>query len=148
MNRFQLHHQELIRFGYSCFDRIILNGMIPAFQHAECGGTIRWFLQTQRRAQVNHAYFTKISGEYHDRVTRYSQNAGIAIVEPDKVKAALGVGEDLRREQLVEPHFQNLGSRHGVAVILKAREPERIAWHFSKSNRIGVERHYINVYYF
>jgi hypothetical protein len=145
MNRFQLHHQDSIRFGYSCFDRIILNGMIPAFQHAECGGTIRWFLRTQRQAEpVNHAYFAKISREYHDRVSLYSQNSGVAIVEPDKDPR----GRDLRREQLVEPYFQNLGERHGVAVILKAREPERVAWHFAKGNRIGVEQHYVKLYYF
>jgi hypothetical protein len=145
VNRFQLHHHDLISFGYSCFDRIILNGMIPALRYTECGGTIKWFLRTQRQVQsVDHAYFAKISREYHERVNFYSQNSGVAIVEPDKNSR----GQDLRREELVEPHFQNLGERHDLAVILKAREPERIAWHFAQSNRISLARHFVNLYYF
>jgi hypothetical protein len=140
MNRFVQHHQDLISFGYSCFDRMILNGFVPAFQHTACGGTIKWFLRNHSQVErVDHAYFTKISREYHEWIKQFAQNAGIDIVEPEK---------NARREELVEPYFQQLGSGHGLAVILKAREPERIAWHFTRSNRIGVERHFVNLYYF
>ena len=32
MNAFYEHHKDSIRFGYRCFDRILLNGLIQPFQ--------------------------------------------------------------------------------------------------------------------
>jgi len=37
MNAFYQHHRDSIRFGYRCFDRILLNGLIQPFQQPECG---------------------------------------------------------------------------------------------------------------
>jgi hypothetical protein len=138
-NSFVRHHRHLIRFGYSCFDRIICNGFIPQFQHSERGGTIVWFLRQQRQMQTpTRAYFSKISHEYHEWLTAQAQQAGAAIIEPP----------DVRREDWVEPYYQQLGDRPGVAVILKCREPERMAVHFARSQRVGVERRWVYLYYF
>jgi hypothetical protein len=140
MNRFQLHHHDAIDFSYSCFDRMILRGGIPSFQHTERGGTIHWFLRTRRQAPtINRAYFGRIAADYHSWVVQYAQTSGIDIVDSNK---------DDRREELVEPYFQQLGTRSGVAVILKAREPERVAWHLARANRIEVKRNWVNLYYF
>ena len=35
MNAFYEHHQDSIRFGYRCFDRILVNGLIHPFQQPE-----------------------------------------------------------------------------------------------------------------
>jgi hypothetical protein len=35
MNAFYEHHHDNIRFGYRCFDRILLNGLIQPFQQPE-----------------------------------------------------------------------------------------------------------------
>ena len=35
MNAFYEHHKDSIRFGYCCFDRILLNGLIQPFQQPE-----------------------------------------------------------------------------------------------------------------
>jgi hypothetical protein len=35
MNTFCEHHQNGIKFGYRCFDRILLNGLIQPFQQPE-----------------------------------------------------------------------------------------------------------------
>jgi hypothetical protein len=35
MNAFYEHHKDSIRFGYRCFDRIRLNGLIQPFQQPE-----------------------------------------------------------------------------------------------------------------
>jgi hypothetical protein len=35
MNAFYEHHRDSIRFGYRCFDRILLNGLIQRFQQPE-----------------------------------------------------------------------------------------------------------------
>jgi hypothetical protein len=140
MNCFERHHQNSIAFSYSCFDRLILNGSILPFQHSKRAGTICWFLRNHRQAQqLNRAYFAEISRNQQNWIVQYAHENGVAIVEPDK---------DVRREQWVEPYYQELGTRHGLAVILKAREPERIVCHFAKSNAIQVERRHVNLYYF
>jgi hypothetical protein len=72
-------------------------------------------------------------------VTDYAQQAGIRIVQPKR---------DSDREAVVEPYFQQLGQGSGVAVILKTRQPERMAWYFAKSNQIAVMRRYVDLYYF
>ena len=140
MNSFCRHHRDLIRFDYSCFDRLILNGCILPFARSERGGTIRWFLQTHRDfVNLSRAGFAKIAADYHGWVEDYALRAGLDIVEPEK---------GARREELVQPYFHQLGSRHGVAVILKAREYERVAWYFVKADHIAVERRPVNLYYF
>jgi hypothetical protein len=35
MNDFYEHHKGNIKFGYRCFDRILLNGLIQPFQQPE-----------------------------------------------------------------------------------------------------------------
>ena len=35
MNAFYEHHKDNIRFGYRCFNRILLNGLIQPFQQPE-----------------------------------------------------------------------------------------------------------------
>lgn len=140
MNRFHLHHRDSIQFGYSCFDRLILNGSILPFSHSTRGGSIRWFLRAHRGfPDVSRAGFAQIAAEYHEWVGRYALQAGLDIVEPEK---------GARREDLVEPYFQQLGSRHGIAVILKPCEYERVAWYYVKANQVAVERRKVNLYYF
>jgi hypothetical protein len=147
MTRFQLHHQDSIRFGYSCFDRIILHGSIPEFCHTARGGHIRWFLESQRHVKPCRKYFAQVSSEYHERVESYARNSGVDILDLNKLPRA-SAGEDLRREELVRPYFLNLGTRPGLAVILKARESARMAVHFAKKGLVGVESRFVNVYYF
>ena len=73
MNSFVQHHRGLIRFGYSCFDRMILTGYLQQFQHSQRAGTIVWFLQTHRRAGgLTRAYFARLSRNYHDWVAHYA----------------------------------------------------------------------------
>lgn len=35
MNTFYEHHKDNIKFGYRCFDRILLNGLIRPFQQPD-----------------------------------------------------------------------------------------------------------------
>jgi hypothetical protein len=140
MNRFHHHHRDSILFGYSCFDRMILNGCILPFMHTERAGTICWFLQTHRHIeQLSRAAFAKISRDYHEWVREHAQQTGVEIVEPEK---------GIRREDLVEPYFRQLGQRTGVAMIVKAREPERLAWYHAKTHKIAVDRRHVDLYYF
>jgi hypothetical protein len=138
MNRFLDHHRDAIAFDYSCFDRMILNGAIVPFLHTKRAGTIRWFLQTHRQlGKLSRAAFAKISRDYHRWVEQHAQQAGLAIVAKDHA-----------HEAIVEAAFQQLGERTGVAVILKAREAERIAWHYAKTDSIALGRRHVDLYYF
>ena len=47
MNAFIEHHQQAIRFDYSCFDRILLNGVIQVLQNPAC---VVGFLKEKRQA--------------------------------------------------------------------------------------------------
>src|SRR5512147_718121 len=63
MNAFIAHHQPAIRFDYSCFDRILLNGVIQVLQSPAC---VVGFLKEKRQAdRVTPAYFRDISTDYH-----------------------------------------------------------------------------------
>jgi hypothetical protein len=140
MNSFVRRHQNVIRFGYSCFDRIICQGMILAFQHSERAGTIAWFLRSQRQAeQLNRQYFGRIANDYGHWVALRALEKNFPLIEPEK---------DCRREDWVEPYYHRLQGQPGVAVILKTREPERIVIHSAKSNDLTVERRWVNVYSF
>jgi hypothetical protein len=46
MNAFYEHHRDSIRFGYRCFDRALLNGLIQPFQQPE---RVVGFFATYRR---------------------------------------------------------------------------------------------------
>jgi hypothetical protein len=50
MNAFYEHHQGSIRFGYRCFDRILLNGVIQPFQQPE---RVIGFFNAYRERQLN-----------------------------------------------------------------------------------------------
>ena len=138
MNAFLFHHQDAIRFSYSCFDRLILKGQINSLQRP---GSVVWFLKNQRQAPfLDRAYFAKISRDYHLWVEDFARQQGLDIVEPEK---------RIRREEYVEPYYQRLGGRPGVAVILKAREPERFAVSYARQGfRIDLDRRWANVYSF
>ena len=93
MNRFQHHHRDSILFGYSCFDRLILNGSIVPFMHTARAGSIVWFLRTHRHIEeLSRAAFARISRDYHNWVREYALQTGVKIVEPEKGARPVAVG--------------------------------------------------------
>ena len=123
MNAFIAHHQPAIRFDYSCFDRILLNGVIQVLQNPAC---VVGFLKEKRQAaRVTPAYFRAISTDYHHFVQAFAEQRHIEIVQPPK---------DVRREEWVEPFYQRLQGQTGIAVILKSRENARVAVSFPGSD--------------
>jgi hypothetical protein len=115
MSAFVNHHRDSIRFDYSCFDRMLVAGYIQALQR---GGQIGWYLKHRRgAASLGRSCFATLSQNYRLHVEELARNLGLDILEPDR---------EQRREDLVAPYFRDL-PEPGIAVILKAREPERIA---------------------
>src|SRR5712675_857163 len=103
MNAFIEHHQQAIRFDYSCFDRILLNGVIQVLQNPAC---VVGFLKEKRLAtQLTPAYFRDISTDYHHFVQAFAEQRHVEIVQPPK---------GVRREEWVEPYSERLQGQPGI----------------------------------
>lgn len=136
MNRFVEHHRHSIAFGYSCFDRIILNGIIQPLQN---GWNVKRFFE-ERDVTVDKKALVGISTQYHHWLAQQAAAWGIDIVTVDK---------DVRREDLVKPYFERVPGPHGLAVMLRCREPERIAVCYPKrGNWVDLDRRWVDLYYF
>jgi hypothetical protein len=138
VNAFIRHHQSLIRFGYSCFDRILCLGGIQAFQRP---AFVAHFLKQHRHARpVTPAFLRRISADYHRWLEDKAARAGVPIVEP---------AAEVRREEWVRPYFERHGQRPGTAVILKCRERARVAVSLpSRGHFIELQSRCVNLYYF
>jgi hypothetical protein len=138
MNAFIEHHQPSVRFDYACFDRILLNGVIQVLQNPAC---VVGFLKEKRQAaRVTPAYFRAISTDYHHFVQAFAEQRHVEILMPPK---------GVRREQWVEPFYQQLHGQNGVAVILKARENARVAVSFPRQgDHVELLNRFVQQYYF
>jgi hypothetical protein len=142
MNAFYEHHQDRIRFGYRCFDRILLNGLIHPFQQPE---RVIGFFNTYRDHQlVSRDALRDIANQFHNWVKNRAQKWDVPILD-----APPG-----RRDEFVEPYFRR-AKPDEVLVILKARAPARIMiaignpkdnrWHLQFAQRWVVQYNfYIN----
>lgn len=142
MNAFYEHHQDNIRFGYRCFDRILLNGLIQPFQQPE---RVIGFFNTYRNLYpVSRKVLRDIADQFQGWVKNRSQKWDVPILD-----APPG-----RRDEFVEPYFTR-AKPDEVVVILKAREPARIMiaignpkddrWHLQFAQRWVVQYNfYVN----
>src|SRR6201982_3482719 len=142
MNAFYEHHRESIRFGYRCFDRILLNGLIQPFQQPE---RVVGFFDTYRRIYpVSRDVLRGAAEQFHGWVKEEADQWNAPIVEAPKG----------RRDEFVEPYFRG-AEPDQIVVILKSREPARIMtaigdrkanrWHLQIADRWVVQYNfYIN----
>jgi len=113
MNAFYEHHKDSIRFGYRCFDRILLNGLIQPFQQPE---RVVGFFSTYRHLHpVSRDILRGAAEQFQLWVKEQADKWNAPIVEAPKG----------RRDEFVDPYFKGAGPDQ-VIVILKAREPARI----------------------
>jgi hypothetical protein len=142
MNAFYEHHRDSIRFGYRCFDRILLNGLIQPFQQPE---RVVGFFDTYRHLYPVSREVLRGAAEQFQCWVREQANKWNAPI----VEAPQG-----RRDEFVEPYFKG-AKPDQVVVILKAREPARIMtaigakalnrWHLQIAHRWIVQYNlYIN----
>src|SRR5437016_10978000 len=118
MNAFVEHHKNSIQFGYRCFDRLLLNGLIQPFQQPE---RVLGFFNTYREGKrVTRKTLTDIADQFQCWLKNRSEKWGAPILEPPE-----GDDDESRRNKFVEPYFQDAKPNQVVA-ILKAREPARI----------------------
>jgi hypothetical protein len=142
MNAFYEHHLDSIRFGYRCFDRILLNGLIQPFQQPE---RVVGFFNTYRHLYpVSRDILRNAAEQFQHWVTEQAERWNAPIIEAPKG----------RRDEFVEPYFREAAPDQ-VVVILKAREPARIMtaigdkkvgrWHLQIADRWIVQYNfYVN----
>jgi hypothetical protein len=118
MNAFIEHHKHSIQFGYRCFDRLLLNGLIQPFQQPE--RVLGFFNVYREGKRVTRKTLTEIADQFQYWLKNRSQKWGAPILEPPD-----GTGDDSRRDRLLDLYFQNAKPNQIVAIV-KAREPARI----------------------
>ena len=114
MNAFYEHHKDSIRFGYRCFDRLLLNGIIQSFQQPE--RVLGFFNAYRDGKRVTRRYLGEIADQFQNWVKNRAAKWGAPILEDPDEK---------RRDEFVQPYFAQAKPDQVVA-ILKAREPARI----------------------
>src|SRR5215472_12512929 len=118
MNAFFEHHKDSIQFGYRCFDRILLNGLIQPFQQPE---RVLGFFNTYREGKrVTRKTLTEIADQFQYWLKNRAEKWGAPLLEPPE-----GEGDESRRDKFLDLYFQNAKPNQVVA-ILKARQPARI----------------------
>jgi hypothetical protein len=114
MNAFYEHHQNSIEFGYRCFDRLLLNGLIQPFQEpARVMGFFNYYREGMR---VTRKTLPQIADQFLYWLKSRSEKWGAPIVDAP---------EEKRRDEFVMPYMHDVEPGH-VGVILKAREPARL----------------------
>jgi hypothetical protein len=137
MNTFYEHHENSIRFGYRCFDRILINGLIQPFQQPE---RVVGFFNTYRQLYpVSKPVLKDIATQYQRWVTAQAKAWRAPIV-------AAPAG---RRDAFVEPYFRRTKPDQ-VVVIVKGREPARILTAIGKADRWHLQyaRRWVDQYNF
>ena len=71
MNAVYEHHQDTIRFGYRCFDRMLLNGLIQPFQQPE--RVIGFFNPYRNQYPVSRKVLHDIADQFQGWVKNRSQ---------------------------------------------------------------------------
>ena len=140
MNAFYEHHKGSIEFGYRCFDRLLLNGLIQPFQQPE---RVLGFFNAYRNGQrVTRQTLTGIADQFVYWVRNRSEKWGAPILEAP---------EDERRDDFVLPYLKHAAPDR-VAVILKGREPARnllaIGGKDNDSPHLEYKQRWVNQYNF
>ena len=140
MNTFCEHHQNSIKLGYGCFDRILLNGLIQPFQQPE---RVIGFSNAYRQGErVTRKRLGDIAQQFQNWIKKRCEKWCAPVLD-----APQG-----RRDDFVDPYFKRAKTDQVVA-ILKAREPARIMiaigaedrWHLQLAQRWIVQYNfYIN----
>lgn len=136
MNAFVEHHKDNIRFGYRCFDRILLNGLIQPFQQPE--RVIGFFSAYRNQYPVSRDVLREIASQFQNWVVNRSQQWDVPILDiPEQ-----------RRDRFLDPYFRRAKPNQVVAIV-KGREPARILiaignkkdnrWHLEMAQRWVVQ---------
>jgi hypothetical protein len=136
MNAFYEHHKDSIEFGYSCFDRMVLDARIPAF--LDGARTMGFFSQHRNLFPVFKKDLVRISEQYEQWMKACASQQHVKILNVEEV------GD--RRDEFMEPYFAGAQPDQIVGII-KAREPVRIMTAISnKGSHLEPKLRWVNQY--
>jgi hypothetical protein len=95
MNTFYEHHKDNIKFGYRCFDRILLNGLIQPFQQPE--RVIGFFNAYREGQRITRNLLRDIAQQFQNWVKNRCQKWGAPILD----------APEGRRDDFVDPYFRH-----------------------------------------
>jgi hypothetical protein len=110
MNAFYEHHQTSIRFGYRCFDRILLNGLIQPFQQPE--RVVGFFSTYRDQYPVSRDLLRHIAEQFQNSVKNRSE----------KWNAPTREAPQGRRDEFVEPYFRHAKPDQLVVILNHVRK--------------------------
>src|SRR5205085_9948515 len=110
MNAFYEHHKNSIEFGYRCFDRLLLNGLIQPFQQPE--RVLGFFNAYREGTRVTRSYLTSIADQFQNWVKNRSQKWDAPILE-----GLDGNHDDSRRDRLILKYFEDAKPDQVVAIL-------------------------------
>lgn len=138
MNAFYEHHQDNIAMHYACFDRMVLDGRIPAF--LDGARAMGFFSHDRGMFPVYKKDLVRISDDYEKWVRQQVQNSQCPLLE----------NVEGRRDQFMEQYFASAQPDQIVGII-KAREPGRIMTAVGlqgKSTHLESKLRWVNQYNF
>ena len=94
MNAFYEHHKDSIRFGYRCFDRLLLNGTIQPFLQPE--RVLGFFNAYRDGKRVTRRCLGEMADQFQNWVKNRAAKWGAPILEDPDEK---------RRDEFVQPYF-------------------------------------------
>ena len=110
MNAFYDHHRDSIRFGYRCFDRILLNGLIQPFEQPE--RVVGFFATYRHLYPVSRDVLRGAAEQFQCWVKDQADKWNAPIVEAPKG----------RRDEFVDPYRElNRPIRDIFALIRESR---------------------------
>ena len=113
MNAFYEHHRDSIRFGYRCFDRILLNGLIQPFQQPE---RVVGFFDTYRQLYpVSRDVLRGAAEQFQGWVKEEAARWNAPVVEAPKGRRDTNSSSPTSeaRNQIRSSSSSKLGSRRG-----------------------------------
>lgn len=105
------HH---VQFSYTALDRIVLNGYIDLLQRPE--NLVHFFHQVTGVPCIEPSVLTLRTDAYRTWVRGYTAEHEIPVAPAPK---------GVRKEDLVQPHYQRLHGKEGVACVLTSMEQGR-----------------------
>jgi hypothetical protein len=104
-------YQPLVRFGYACFDRLVIRGYERMLQQP--AGFVTWARRLIPGQPITASWLTSLARRFQKGVKKFADEKGISIVSSPKGQ---------RKHEVAEAYRRRLAPDSGVYLIIKARE--------------------------
>ena len=75
-------YQDMIRFSYTSFDRMVIRGFVPIMQRP--GGFVGWAQDLRPGEAIEDSWIQSLARRFHEGVKTFARERGIPILRPVK----------------------------------------------------------------